>query len=310
MDYAEFKSGIRELVQDKLGCDYTLTVQEVIKNNGIILDGLFISKEAERITPTIYLNSYYKQYEMGMSILETADSIISCYMENRGTSIKNIKCLMDYEDAKKFISFKLIQKDTNQRLLQDIPSYDLLDLSIVFYLDLGAGDEGEITAMIHNSHMKSWGVSKEELYDRAKENSSRLHPACISPMEEVMLGILREQGLDDNQVEMTKMLIGSRAMEPPFYILTNKTGVNGASCILYENCLSDFAETLGADIVILPSSLHEVLLLPDRGQLDYQDLQEMVQQINKTEVMEEDILSNKIYHYARLENKLTVIETD
>lgn len=232
------------------------------------------------------------------------------YGQGFNVDTEHIKSLSDYEKAKDYINFKLIRRETNQQLLEDMPNLDMLDLAVIFYLDLGTSENGEMTVQIHNSHMKSWGVSKEELYDRAKENSSRLHPACISPMEEVMLGILREQGLDDNQVEMTKMLIGSRAMEPPLYVLTNKTGLNGAACILYENCLSDFAEELGADIVILPSSLHEVLLLPDRGQLDYQDLQEMVQQINKTEVMEEDILSNKIYHYARLENKLTVIEAD
>ncbi len=93
----------------------------------------------------------------------------------------------------------------------------------------------------------------------------------------------------------------------PMYVLTNSTGINGAACMMYENVLKEFAEMMQSDLIILPSSLHEVLLMLDDGVSEYENLTEMVSHINTTEVPGEDVLSNSIYRYSRQDENVVAI---
>lgn len=94
--------------------------------------------------------------------------------------------------------------------------------------------------------------------------------------------------------------------DAPFYVLTTSSGINGAACMLYSGVLEKFAEQRGNDIIILPSSVHEVLLLEDTGEIDYMALTELVKCINATEVPTQDILSEKVYRYERCSGKVVI----
>lgn len=308
MNYNQFLEGVRAAVQERLGSDYGIRIQKITKNNGIVLDGLIIGKASKNIAPTIYLNSYYMHFTHGMSLQEILEDIISAYKENNNVVFGDIRELLDFTNLQDKVAFKLIQREKNKEFLKDVPYFEFLDLAVVFYLILDEHRGGQMTALIHNSHMEPWGVEKEELYRLAMRNTPILLPSEIKTMKEIMCDILKGHLEELEMEEMVDDLLDFDSQKPPLYVLSNRKQLNGAGCILYDGCLKDFADSQNSDIVILPSSLHETILVPDDGNLDYGELQKTVGQINESEVPKEDVLSDRIYKYSRLDCSISLIE--
>ena len=120
-----------------------------------------------------------------------------------------------------------------------------------------------------------------------------------------MLGLVKER-LGDNQNELDKMekLLAEQEIIS-LYVLTNKIGINGAAVILYDNVLKMIAEELESDLIILPSSIHEVIVIKDDG-ADPDILKQIVCEVNLCEVTAVEVLSGNVYRYSRKENKLTI----
>jgi hypothetical protein len=306
MSYNQFLEEIRVAVREILGRGYDIHIQQIRKNNGVLLDGLIIGKAKNSVAPTIYLNSYYMDYYQGKSIDKILEEIMSIYKENSEVNLGEMRKLMDFSNLKDRVAFKLIQKEKNQELLKEIPYFEFLDLAVVFYLLLDENHVGQMTALIHNSHMEQWGITVKELNHLAKKNTPILLPPEIRTMEEVIRDIFTKQ-LTEFEEDLLKELFETDEDTPFLYVLSNKKQINGAGCILYDGYVKQFAEKQKTDIIILPSSLHEVLLMPDRSDMDYEEMKEMVKQINREEVPVEDILSNRIYRYSLDTKEITIV---
>jgi len=308
MNYNQFLEEVRAAVQERLGIDYEIRIQKITKNNGIVLDGLIIGKASKNIAPTIYLNSYYMHFIHGMSLQEILEDIISAYKENNDVVFGDMRAFLNFNNLRDKVAFKLIQREKNQELLKDVPYIEFLDLAVVFYLILDEHKGGQMTALIHNSHMEPWRVEKGELYRLAMKNTPILLPPEIKTMKEIMCDILKGRLEELKMEEMVDDFLDFDSQKPHLYVLSNKKQINGAGCLLYEDCLKKFAEEQNADVLILPSSVHEVILLLDKGDMDYAELQEMVSQINRNEVPEEDVLSDEVYKYSRRDCGISLIE--
>lgn len=308
MDYNQFLEEVRAEVQERLGSDYEIRIQKITKNNGIVLDGLIIGKASKSIAPTIYLNSYYMHFTHGMSLQEILEDIISAYKENNDVVLGDMRELLDFSNVRDKVAFKLIQRERNKELLKDVPYIKFLDLAVVFYLILDEHKGGQMTALIHNSHMEPWGVGKEELYHLAEKNTPILLPPEIKTMKEIMCDILKGHLEELEMEEVIDDLLDFDSQKPSLYVLSNKKQINGAGCILYDGCLKDFADSQNSDIVILPSSTHEVILVPDDGKLGYEELRKMVGEINESEVPKEDVLSDSVYKYDRVKDQIVMLE--
>lgn len=307
MNYDQFLEEVRSAVQERLGSDYEILIQKITKNNGIILDGLIIGKVSKNIAPTIYLNSYYMHFIHGMPLQEILEDIMSAYKENNDMAFGDMRDLLDFANVRNNVAFKLIQREKNQELLKEVPYFEFLDLAVVFYLMLDEHRGGQMTALIHNTHMEPWEVEKEDLYRLAMRNTPILLPPEIKTMKEIMCDILKGH-LEELEIdEIVDGLLDFESQKPPLYVLSNKKQINGAGCILYAGCLKEFADSQNSDIVILPSSLHETILVPDDGNLDYGELRKTVGQINESEVPEEDVLSDRIYKYSRCDCSISLI---
>lgn len=302
----QFLKEIKAAVQKRLGDGYEIQIQQIRKNNGVLLDGLIIWKEKNSVAPTIYLNSYYMDYSQGKSIDKILEDIMSIYKENSDVNLGEMRKFLDFNNLRDKVAFKLIQKEKNQELLKEIPYFEFLDLAVVFYLLLDENQGGQMTALINNSHMEQWGVTREELNHLAKKNTPVLLPPEIRTIKEVMYEILKEhlKELDTDEI-MGDIFDDSESLA--MYVLSNKKQINGAGCILYNSCLEEFAAWQKVDIVILPSSIHEVLLIPVKYDIDYQELQKMVENINLTEVLSEDKLSDHVYRYDLNKKKVYIV---
>ena len=306
MVYTAFLDVIRQMVQTRLGSTHKVQLSQFSKNNGLVLDGLSILPAGGHLAPTIYLNPYYALYLKDMTLEEIVDDILSIVSDGSCLPHIEARIMSDFSLVRSKVAFKLINTASNPELLSDLPHFPYLDLSIVFYLFLEKNDSGQMTALIHNDHLKLWRLSEEELYQTAMENTPRLLPSTLKTMREVMSEIAVNQLGEDYYDDLAGSFDEDSPLSP-LYVLTNQTGLYGAGVMLYPNILKNFADRMGQDLVILPSSIHEVLLLPYDETVDFDSLNDMVVSINRSEVPSEDQLSNQIYFYNRSDNQITQI---
>lgn len=298
MQYQNFITVVKEEVEKRTGANYKVRVSDVMKNNGVVLNGLTVMGEDCNISPTIYLNAFYEAYEGGrMTIGNVVDEVMDTYERNKLNQSVDMEYFLKYDNVKGKLIYKLINIDKNQDLLQDVPHVKVHDLAVVFQCLVAEEAMGNATILIHNAHLKLWEIRKERLYQDAIANAPYLQPCEIIAMGEVIRELLEAE-------EELPIEEGGT----PMYVLSNKARLFGAACILYPDVLKNFADKLDSDLYILPSSVHEVILLPV-GEVEHvESLRQMVCDINETQLAREEVLSNNVYFYNRMDNKLSILE--
>lgn len=295
MTYETFKERIIDAVNEALGTGVKVTIQRVQKNNGLELDGLTIIDGRTNIAPTIYLNYYYHLLSDGRRDLqEIITDILETYEEHRMNSNIDLNFFTDFERVKDKIVFKLINTKQNSKLLEQIANINFLDLSIVFYYLFDSTDSGSATILIRNEHLNYWNVDTDTLFQYAKENTPKLLKSKLNSMMDILAGI-----------ESTEEILNCTDELLPMYVLTNHTNMFGAATMLYDNVLKSFADKKNSDFYILPSSVHELILIPASTDMDSDYLTSMVQEVNDTQVPNEEILSDHAYYYNRTTNQIT-----
>lgn len=307
MDYELFLQLIKEDLEKRLGDDYLVTLRSIPKNNGVVRDGISVCRKDDQVAPTIYLNDFFQEMENGRPLSDIFDTVYQLYQENPGLPYLDSRVLASYQDIKDRIVYKLINTQANRTMLDYLPHIPFHDMSMVCYLLMEQREQGYVTALIHKEHVQTWKIQEKELFSAALENTPKLLPPVIQPMSDVLRQLAKE-ALGENYQEETldALLEGAdrQRMEnhpifPTLYVLSNPVGVNGAACMTYPQVIRDFARQLNQDILILPSSIHEVLLVADCENYNYEDMSLLVKDINETEVSVEDRLSNQIYRYHR-----------
>lgn len=313
MNYSEFTMTIAEKAKKTAGNNSRVSINQVLKNNDTRLDGLVIMGKDQFIVPTIYLNDYYNKYKNGMSIDSVMDEIFSVYNKNRDNFDLNTENFKSYEKMKHRIVYKLINYKMNEELLKKTPHKKFLDLAVVYNLVLHDKEKRLATALISNDHLENWEVDADTVDAQAALNTPGLFPARIRPIEKVLDNITNGQmelSIDESDGGISQCddhFYDPGGMDDPcssMFVLTNTTGINGAACILYNDPLKCFGQKIRHDFYILPSSVHEVILVPGSEGLKKEDLTEMVREINKTEVSPNEVLSDSVYEYDHAAEKL------
>lgn len=309
--YEDFLVSIKQEIEYHLGEAYEAELKHIFKNNGIILDAIIIHNEDERVSPTIYLNPYYEKYCGGMELSEIVEDIVELHRQSFEKSHDFGEYLsFEFDRIQQNITFRVIHYDKNKVLLQGIPHIRFLDLAITFHCVIRMDDEGIGSVRITSEHIKHWEVSEHELWELALTNTMRLFPPVLRKMEDVIFDLMNQQDF-----ELNEELMNSENHENSMYVLTNHKGINGAGCILYPDLLEGFFHKIGMDFYILPSSIHEVILVPVRIDAKENDtdrkerLRNMVMEINETQVADEEILADNVYQYTDIVDKLGKFST-
>ena len=299
MNFKQFCEKIYKGITEFYGDDVNVEMKKVEKNNGVVLTGLLLSEGEGNVAPAIYLDSYFVDYINGREIGNVILDIINLYERIRQNPQIDIQFFTDYESVKERICFKLIHYDKNQIMLEEIPHIRYLNLAVVFYYAYENPILGKGSILIRNTHKEGWSVTIDELYHQAKENTGRLFPPELIGIEELLEEMLGGKFEDTEEYIREEMKI-------PMYVLTNSTRQFGAISIFHPGVLRKLAKKENANLYILPSSVHEVILLPDTG-LEVRNLQEMVKDVNETQVAEEEILSNSVYYYDRMDGQINLV---
>ncbi len=295
IDIRKFAELLSKVVSEELGGECQVKLQEVIKNNGVVLQGLVILSGRSNLSPTIYLNSYLEAYENGVPLTAIVEQILAIYRQEMPKEQVDLEFFREFERVKEGICYKLINKEKNIALLERIPHIDFLDLSICFFYAYRDEVLGNGSILVYNNHMDVWNCRTEELLKLAKENTPRIYPGKLAKMGELLsgyLGISGEELLEDI----------------PMYVLSNESRVFGASCLIYPESLEKAAEQLQENFYILPSSVHEVILLPKHVATDPAAIRDMVREINHTQVAPEEILSDNLYFYHYPTNHVELLK--
>lgn len=299
MNFKEFCEKVQKSIKEFYGDDVKVEIKEVDKNNGVKLTGILLSEGDSVVSPAIYLDSYFSDYGCGREIGNIILDIINIYEKIRKNRKVDVDFFTEYEKVKKRICFKLIHYAKNQAMLSEVPHIRFLNLAIVFFYAYESEMLGSGTILIRNVHIESWNVTTDELYKQARENTGRLFPPELLGIEELLEEMLAGRFEDAEEYIREEMKI-------PMYVLTNNIRQHGAISIFYPGILRKLAKKENANLFILPSSIHEVVILPDTG-LEMQSLKEMVQDVNETQVAEEEILSDSVYYYDRTNGQINLL---
>ncbi|MGN0399932.1 MAG: DUF5688 family protein [Blautia sp.] len=293
MNYNSFKEQLIPVLQELAGKDCRVELHPVEKNNGTILDTVIIMKKGECIAPTFYLKDFYSWYRKGISLQQIAQKILTLNHEYHIDEPENLcRILSDYRKVRPHICYKLINYQRNQTLLSKIPHIPYLDLAIVFYFRIQQSDFPNSSILIYNEHMISWEVTIDNLF----------HDACLNTCRRLPFQF---QGIEELLCTLSNTPVPAVTSEEHMYILTNQEKYFGASALLYPHVLSHISALLNNNFFVLPSSIHECILIPDSGLYSKSELEIMVKEVNTTNVDPEEILSDHVYYFDRTRQTLS-----
>ena len=315
MNYAtigEFGNKICISMAKIMGSDYELMFREVAKNNNVYLHSIMINKKGSNVAPSIYIDELYEDYIHGRTLSEIVNDILDVYRRNAREIKMDMSFFTYFDTVKDRILYKLIHWERNTKLLKDIPHLKWNDLAIVFYYLFEDERFGKATILIKNSHLAMWKIDRETLYKNARSNMPRLQPDEMIPIRQVIEDIM----LNYNSSHMDIIDDGLRqgyddimnGQEPVMYLLSSQDKYFGAAVILYSKALKKLSEKLNRNLIILPSSVHEVLLVPDDNVAETEFYREMVKEVNDTQLEPEEILSYNVYYYDRFTEQITVMQ--
>lgn len=263
------------------------------KNNGVVLDAVVLQGEKEQVLPTIYLEELYEIYEEGATLEQIAGRIL-CEEEKWKEEVEfSLEEFEDYTRARTSIFYKLVNYQMNERMLKRVPHIRYLDLAVVFYYRVEQGHFPGGSVLIHNNNLVTWGITKSQLMKDAAFNTSRKLPYSFVGMESLIAELSGEKLMDFPTEEL-------------MYVLTNEEKYYGAAVLLYPHVLSHIGTLLKRNFFVLPSSVHECILVPDLGHYTRFELMKMVREVNQNQVEEEEILSYQVYYYDRKREALVM----
>lgn len=267
MNYTEFMNAMLCEIRGQVDAQVRTELYTVTKNNGTRRTGILFKQEDSNLAPTIYLEEFYQKYLKGQQVPDLADSICSIYQEIRVKKTCDCQNLFDFNHVKEHIVYKLIRRDANEELLKQIPYEPFLDLAVVYYIQIDNTRFGSAAIQIRNEHLRYWRVEKEEIRRLAEKNTPRIYPVQIRQIVRFM------------------------------YVATNEQCSLGAAVMRYPDFREKVRGMIRGDFYILPSSIHEVILVPESFGLETERMQEMVKEINQTGVAPEEVLSDSVYYF-------------
>lgn len=302
MSFEEFTENILQEIRERADGVFRIRREDVTKNNNVKLTGISVMKEGEDIGPCIYLNESFREYESGgMNFDEIVDEVYRQILKHKDDAVPDFDTegFLNWETVRGTIYAKLVNAAENQELLEKIPHRSFMDLAVVYYAVARDHAQEEFgTISIHNGHMEKWEQDEEALYRTAMGNMRADGEPYFDSMETVIKSFLPDTVVPEER---------EHKPEKNMYILTNGRKKYGASELLDRNTLRMIADKLGDGFVVLPSSLHETIVLPPKDESEYEWLAGMVREVNDTHVDIVERLSYHVYVYSKDEEILKIV---
>lgn len=287
MDFNEFQNQILQEAKDRMW-GVQVEIRPVEKLQGESYTGLSIQPNDSPMAATLNLDTVYNQMvDQGKSFQEVADDLITHAADIIIDMPKiDVNDITNYEQMKNTLVVQVIPTDRNAEMLADIPHKNIEDMSLVYRMQIDQNENGTSSVLITNAMLENYGVTVDQLHQDAMDAAVINNPATFRSMQEVLSDLM---GMP---ADLMPPMDG-----PQMYVASVENSLNGAGVIAYPDFMNQVAEQVGGDFFVLPSSVHEVLVVPDDGSIDRHDLESMVREVNASEVLPKDQLSDNVYHY-------------
>ena len=301
MNFNEFVNEVKDNIKLFLPKDYEnaeVSTMECHKLNRAYT-GLMVRKEGELLTPTINLNQLYEAYKTQPSVtMETVCRKIADIVLEAPIQV-DLKAILNYENVKDKLFIRVSSAETNKEVLEIVPHQLKEDLAITYHVAVGKNQDGLSSMLITNEMMKEYGVTQEQIHEDAMKSSPRVMVPEVSSIGVLIDEIYQKNilMLTPDEREMLLETLQESSEMPTFFVVTNTERIDGAGVIFYPEFMDSMGELLGNDFFILPSSIHQMLILPDDGQVDAEMLRDMVKEVNATQVAPAERLTNDVYHF-------------
>lgn len=297
MNFNEFKEVVIEKLKDFYGHDAEVTVKEVLKRNDICHTGVTVQvyENESVISPVVYIDNLYSKFKDGsMELDDVMDYIVKVVNKSEITSdTSEFRRLVEWEYVKDKIYPIVVQTEKNHRIMEDLISKEYMDLSVLYNIRLMQDESGIGCVKVTTDLFDSYGITVDELHQQALINLRR--DGYVTKNMVQILNAMIADSKNKNLHDEEDVILGE------VYVTTTEKSINGAAIILDIDYFQEKFGNLCA--YILPSSAHELIVLPTSEQLDLEYINNMIQEVNSSCVDAEDVLSNHAYFYDG-ENKL------
>lgn len=291
MSYNEFEQLLLHEMKEDAADSMDVRICEIRKNNGVRRRAIVLRDNTDCPQPMQYLEDYYDMWETGVSIHHIVNLILQEREKMSGVYRKLPSgFFQNYEEVRKNLRCHLISEKKNRELLREVPHLRWMDLAITCVYDLSEPDYPDCMIQIRNDHLQIWGVSADQIMKDAMAATAEHSEILFQPLVRIL-----EEDLRGSESEVP---------DTPLYLLTNQSRMYGAVCIALPDVKEHIAQRLDSDYFIIPSSIHECLILPDDGIYRTSELNRMVCDINQTNVEDQDVLSDHVYLYKQPEARM------
>lgn len=280
----EFAKAVIAEMENMLS-DVEMETTEVDKANGEVMTGIVIRRVGEDAGPQFYVNEAFAEWLKGKNLSDITTELVAAYSNcNDYSDVEDfISIVRNWDEAKDLLSFRVLELERNKSFADALPHFDL-GCGLAGFPVI-AGDTGLVR--VSRELLKEWGIVYEnDIFELAQTNAYMIGEPELMSMDDMFSG------------NGENLLKGGHLSEgTPMYVLSNKTRCFGASALFYPAVQQKIFDILG-EYFVLPSSVHEVIIVPKSAGLNLHDLQEMVKSVNDNEVDAQDILSYNVFQYA------------
>lgn len=276
-----------------------IEVREVVKHNDTVLHGLTITRPEDIASPMMYLEDCIPEFEKGKSIQEIAVNVVAGYLDavEKTPDIEQIST--EFEDIRDKLVLELADANLNrERLKSGIYKSVGNGMVVIPYVTVKEGPDGTCRFMITKDMAKSEGYDIAELFNAAMENTMKNHEPRFESMIAKMVLPMLEMG------ELNPMSRNFSLPEDQMYVLSNESGHLGAVVMYYPDMQKRIGELVGTSYFVIPSSTHEVIIVPDKGEVGHRELVDMLKGANECVVEPGDRLSDRVLKYDVEKNRM------
>ena len=294
----EFAENIKNHIREYLPADCQdakITLEKVTKGNDRTLTGLIIRTNNETVAPAIYLEHYEEQFSKGRPMEDIMKEIAQIKMESGLELPIDVKGLEDYETARPMLAIRLCDPEKNQEYLKDKPCTACGELAATYRIQIMEDSSGTASAVVTNDMLNLWGITPEQLHHDAVTAENARNPVCFYTMDDVMSELM----LSAKPTNLFSQPEPAETDAAPMYVLTNQSKLDGAGALARDGVLDKIGDLMDSNFYVLPSSIHEVLIVPDNGNMQTKEMENMVREVNASQVLPEDLLSDKVQYYDR-----------
>ncbi|MBQ3797085.1 MAG: hypothetical protein II842_12575 [Butyrivibrio sp.] len=297
-DYQEFKGAFKDLVEktfvDKGIHDVEVENRLVDKVNETY-DAFTIKHTGSDVGVNISVTEAYSAYAKDEADIKTiANAMVNRTVEallNAPVISDGINDIQNYDVMKNKLVMEVVSAETNAELLETVPHKDIEDMAVIYRFDVKDIVGEGATVIVTNKMLDNYGITPDQLHEDAVKNAPEIRPIVIQGMAEVLA---KQMGVE----EMEMLGLNIPPEQEQIFVASVPDNVHGAGILAYEDFMDKASERVGnQSFFILPSSIHELLIVPDNGMMDLHSLEQMVREVNATTVDPSEKLTDNVYHY-------------